>query len=137
MRYIFGHKSSSEPGEFFTKDDALDFLHHGLPDQQAFRYRSTRSHRNIDSILFSFEGELLAELVIAEVQKPQPDDEAAYSKARTVYLLDEIRYFANDSLRAFDFGIHIIPHGIEVPDEVYDQIIARAGGFSEIRKRPE
>lgn len=135
MRYIFGHPSSTEKGEFETKEDALNFLHHGLPDGQAFRYRSTRVHYDMESILFSFEGILLAELVITETQKPQQADLEAYKKAKIVYLLDEIRYFADDSLSAYSFGLRVNPFRTKVPDEIYAQIIARTGGFAEIRKR--
>lgn len=144
MRYIFGHKPSTEPGEFVDKPAALDFLHYGLPDGQAFRYRSTRSQRTIESIIFSFGGNLLAELVIAKVQKPQSDDLASYSKARKVYLIDEIRFFTDDSLFVSDFDLTPSQWGIKVPDEIYAQIIARrwlfgdsqAAGVGALRSMP-
>ncbi len=135
MRYIFGHGRSFQRDEFANKHSAINYLLHELPDERAFRYRTTYAQRDVDAILFSFRGELLAELVVADVQSPQPEDITAYAKTKTVYLIDEIRLFANPTLRAADFGLTNYQYGKVVADAVYEQIIASTGGFSQIRKR--
>ncbi len=135
MRYIFGHGPSTHRHEFATPAAAISYLHHELPDQRAFRYRTTYTQRDVDSIIFSFRGLLLAELVVGDVQRPQPDDLAAYAKTKTVYLIDEIRHFADQTLRASAFGLINYQFGKVVSDDVYADILTRTGGFSEIRKR--
>lgn len=136
MRYIFGHSKSSHRDEFATKATAIEYLQQELPNQRAFRYRTTYMQRNVDRILFSFEGELLAELIVADVQRPSEADLTEYSKTRTVYLIDEINIFANQSLRPRDFDIRSSQFGTSVPDAVYEKIIASAEGFTESIKRP-
>ncbi len=135
MRYIFGHSLSKDRNEFATKDTALEYLRRDLPNERAFRYRTTYSQRNVDRIIFSFNGEFLAELLVGDVQQPTETDLAAYSKTRTVYIISEIHIFANQSLRGRDFDLRASQFGTPVPDNVYEKIIAAAGGFAEIIKR--
>ena len=135
MRYIFGHGPSMYRHEFTTPAAAMSYLHQELPDQRAFRYRTTYTQRDVDSIIFAFRGLLLAELVVGDVQRPAPDDLAAYAKTKTVYLIDEIRHFADQTLRASAFGLIHYQSGKVVLDAVYADMLARTGGFSETRKR--
>ncbi len=135
MRYIFGHGPSNERNEFANQERAIDYLRHELPNQREFRYRTTYQHRNVGSILFAFGGILLAELIVADIENPSDDDIAAYAKTKSVYVIDEIRHFANTSVRAADVGLTNYQFGKVVPDDVYAQILASAGGFGEIRKR--
>ncbi len=135
MRYIFGHGPSKDRNEFANQERAIDYLRHELPDQRAFRYRTTYQHRNVDSILFAFGGILLAELIVADIENPSDDDIAAYAKTKSVYVIDEIRHFANQTVRAADVGLTNYQFGKVVPDDVYTQIVARTGGFSDVRKR--
>lgn len=135
MHYIFSHRSSDRSDEFATKDAALEYLRHELPNQRAFRYRTTYRLRSIDSILFLFGGDFLAELVVAEVQEPTETDHAEYTKTRRVYLIDEIRIFANQSLRAEDFDLRGANIPVRVPDEVYQTIVATAGVAETIKRQ--
>src|SRR5258707_13925211 len=98
MRYSFGHRPSKIPGEFPTKVLALDYLRGTLPNEQDFEYRSTYPQaQDADSIIFQFDGEMLAELIVAEAREAAVQDTQAdpkgYPKAKKVYRLSEIRIF--------------------------------------------
>ncbi|MBA3946278.1 MAG: hypothetical protein H0X37_17150 [Herpetosiphonaceae bacterium] len=127
MIYIFGHSPSSNPGEFATKAHALDYLRHELPQTNHFRYRMTININNLNSILFAFDGVLLAELVSQDKFKPSPEDVKEYPKARATYLIDEIRIFQDKNLRASDMGLTRYQFGREVPQDVYERILEKVG----------
>jgi len=135
MKYIFGHRPSMDPTEFSTLDRALNYLRNELPNQEAFRYRTTYNLRQVDSIIFSFDGELLAELVVGGETSPTDQDEKDYSKARKVYLIDEVRIFRERTRRAADFGLTPSQFGTKVPEEAYAQLIEKVGGFEQIIKK--
>lgn len=134
MIYVYGHSSSSDLTEFATKDAALAYLRHGL-GWQGFRYRTTRrNHAN--SIIFSFNGELLAELVVSHEEQPTDHDLQDYQKAKKVYVISEVRLFRNTTFRVKDFGLKPSQFGVRVPEDVYAQIIEKVEGFEEPIRRP-
>src|SRR5258706_12855421 len=94
-RFIFGHSPSATRNKFKTKDQAVAYLRRGLPQQENFRYGTTYNIHQVDSIIFSFDGELLAELVVANDETPTAQDKRYYSKTRNVYLISEIRIFSD------------------------------------------
>ena len=126
MKYIFGHRPSPDRTEFSSNDRALNYLRNTLPNEQSFRYRTTYT-QEADSIIFSFGGELLAELVVQATEKPSDQDIQEYGKARKVYRISKIRIFRDRTLRAGNFGLKHSQHGTQVPENIYAQIVARAG----------
>ena len=130
LRDIYGHPPSSQPGEFRDRDAALEYLQHTLPFVQGGEYRSSRAHSGLHSIIFSFDGELLAELIVAGDRPAGPSDKQAYAKARTVYLIAEIRIFRDGTKKVADIGLS---HGgqdhTDVPDAAYDALKQQAAGF--------
>ncbi len=121
MRYIYGHPPG---GEFATKADALKYLQHQLPFVQHGEYRSSRSHRGVHSIIFSFGGELLAELVICG-ERDATKEESAYA---TVYRVTEIRFFRRET-RWKETGLPRAQESMEMPDDKYEDLKTRANGF--------
>ena len=131
MKWIFGHSSSDDRSEFKTKEQALAYLRNGLP-QQDFRYLTTYARQQVDSIIFSFAGELLAELVVENEERPTPQDKQHYRKTKKVYRIREIRIFKNDTRRGSEFGLSRIHYGLQVSDTIYKQIIKNVGGYEKI-----
>lgn len=135
MRYIFGHRS--DPDDIETKEDALHYLSKGLPEEERFRYRSTYNVKQLDSIIFSFDGELLGELVVGDVLAPTDEDTQLFNKTRAVYLIDEIRLFRVNTFRTSDFDLVHSQYGTKVPDDVYAEILRRVGGFEQVIKNQQ
>jgi hypothetical protein len=74
MRNIYGHATSTEPGEFPDKAAALEYLRYRLPFFHSGEYRTTYTH-DVDAIIFSFDGELLAELVVGGIRDATAEDQ--------------------------------------------------------------
>lgn len=137
MIYIYGHAPSDHPEEFGDKDMALQYLREWLPKDNHFRYRTTYNVSQIDSIIFSFGGELLGELVVDYGMPPTNDDRKRYDKAKRVYIIREIRLFNNKSFRIKDFGLTYAQSGLKISEEIYYQIIETVGGFEQpLLKKP-
>jgi hypothetical protein len=131
-KYIFGHSISKEPGEFENAAAALEYFRSWLPTSGNFRYRTTYTVRDVQSIILSFNGNLLAELAVASVTDPTDKDRTEYRKTRKVYHISEIRIFADQNVKASDVGLTGIQFGNRaVSSEVYRQILDRVGGFEE------
>ncbi len=128
MIYIYGHAPSDHREEFKNKAAALRYLREWLPKDNAFRYRTT-FNKNVDIIIFSFGGELLAELVVDQIIPPTKEDAALYAKVKKTYLIQEIRIFKNKTFRTKDFPLKHSRFGTKVPPAVYDQIIEAVDGF--------
>jgi hypothetical protein len=135
MIYIYGHSPSSHPNELDDKEMVLKYLTEWLPDH--FHYRTTYNITQVESIIFSFQGELIAELVVDRVIPPTAKDLERYDKARKVCLIKEIRLFKDKSYRIKDFPtLKQAQHGTKVPEEVYREIIEAVGDFERIIRRP-
>jgi hypothetical protein len=134
MRYIYGHSTSTEPGEFGDKADALDYLRNRLPFKQGGEYRTTYLC-DLDAIIFSFDGELLGELVVGGIRDATPIDKQKYAKARKIYSITEIRLFRDQTKRAGDIGLTYWTWGTEVPDSAYEDLKRKALGFEWIITR--
>jgi hypothetical protein len=135
--YIYGHSPSDHPDEFPDKGTALTYFTYYLPGENNFRYHTTYTHTDVKQIIFSFAGELLAELVVDEVISPTKDDMEQYDKTKKVYLINEIRIFRNQTYRLKDFGLKYAQSGKKITEDEYKQIIETVGGFKQIITKPE
>lgn len=136
MKYIFGHSPSTDSSAFASVEKAPNYLSNVLSDQQTFRYRTTYSLADVESTIFSFDGELLAELVVGKAESPTAQDRTEYSQTRKVYLIDEIRIFRKTTLKAADLNMTTSQFGTKVSSDVCAQMIDKVGGFEQtIRKQ--
>src|SRR5262249_34782206 len=130
MRYIYGHSPSTEPGEFGDKADALDYLRNRLPFKHGGEYRTTYTKENVHGIIFSFDGELLGELVVGGIRDPTPEDQQKYAKAKKIYSITEVRLFRDQTKRVGDIIEHSHSQwGTPVPDSAYEELKKQALGF--------
>ena len=128
MRFIFGNTKTA----FETKTDAIEYLRLGLQNENHWRYRHSVARNDAESIIFSYEGELLAELVVEDTVNPTADDLRDWDIAKKVYLIREIRMFRDNTVKAADVGLINIQFGKDVSDGIYNIIINAVGGFGEI-----
>jgi hypothetical protein len=129
MRYIYGHSPSTEPGEFGDKAAAIDYLRNRLPFLQGGEYRTTYMHENVHGIIFSFNGELLGELVVGGIRDATPEDQQKYAKAKKIYSITEIRLFRDQTKRVGDIELSHSQWGTPVPDLAYEELKKQALGF--------
>ena len=125
-RYIFGNP------DLETKKNAIEYLRHYLWDKSDWRYRHTINHNEVNSIIFSFNGELLAELVVECTEDPTDEDLDKWPKTRKVYIIREIRIFRKKTIRASNVGLTNMQFGKKVSDNQYERIIKKVAGFKAI-----
>ena len=125
-RYIFGNP------DLETRNFAIKYLGYYLWNTNDWRYRHTVNHQEVDSIIFSFKGELIAELVVESSEDPNADDIDKWPKTRKVFIIKEIRLFRKARVRASDVGLTNYQFGKNVSDKIYDKIIKKVGGFKAI-----
>ena len=85
---------------------------------------------DVDSILFVYRGRFIGEIAVDDVVDPTPSDKQLWEKTRKVYLTQQKpRLFRKRSVSAKSVGLTGLQYGKRVPNEMYAQIIERAGGF--------
>lgn len=122
-RHVFGHPA------FESKEDALEYLRTGLRDDNGMRYRHNLCRNEVDSIIFSYEGELLGELVVENAVAPSNEDKENWPPTKKVYIIREIRIFRDGPVRAADFGLTGLQFGKRITDSMYTRILKAANGF--------
>ena len=96
------------------------------------RYRHSKAINEVDSILFVYSGCFIGEILVHEAVAPNKYDVEMWPlcKDGRVYLAKEQpSIFRELEVRAADFELWPIQFGKRVSDEVYADIIKRAGEF--------
>ena len=125
MRYIFGNPA------FGTKNEAMEYLREELRDENAGRYRHSNAIDDVDSIIFAFDGKLLAELVVESVEDWTKQDRELWPPTRKAYQIKEVRIFRNRTVKARDVGLTQYRFGKQVSNRIYKKLIDEVGGIEQ------
>jgi predicted enzyme related to lactoylglutathione lyase len=126
-----------ENPHFKDKDEAMNYLRNDLMGENHRRYRHSLNDDDVFSIIFAWNGELLAEFFLDDVEEPTDEDREVHDTTRKVFIVHSVSIFRDTTVKAADVGLTNYQLGREVPKDVYDLIVEKAGGFAEVIPDPD